>query len=78
MQGVLLFYIDFSFVFCYNNQKGGIAMPATNFTFRMPDELRQKLEERADKEGRTLSNLIIFLLKEAASNEQSSNLHNQK
>ena len=53
-------------------------MSASNFTFRMPDELRQKLEERACKEGRTLSNLIIFLLKEAVSNEQVSNLHDKK
>lgn len=40
-------------------------MSASNFTFRMPDELRQKLEERAKREGRSLSNLIIFILKEA-------------
>lgn len=53
-------------------------MPASNFTFRIPDELRQKLEERASKEGRTLSNLIIFLLKEAVSNEQVSSLHHQE
>lgn len=53
-------------------------MSASNFTFRMPDELRKKLEERASKEGRTLSNLIIFLLKEAVSNEQVSSLHHQE
>lgn len=40
-------------------------MASNNFTFRIPDELRKKLEERAEKEGRSLANLIIYLLKEA-------------
>ena len=53
-------------------------MPSSNFTFRMPNDLRKKLEDRADKEGRTLSNLIIFLLREAVSNEQVSNLHHKE
>lgn len=35
------------------------------FSLRLPDDLRSKLEERAKKEGRTLSNLIIYILKEA-------------
>lgn len=39
------------------------------FTLRLPNDLRSKLEERAKKEGRSLANLIIFLLKEAVSNE---------
>ncbi len=45
-------------------------MPSSNFTFRMPDELRQKLEERAKREGRTLSNLVVFLLKEAVDSKK--------
>lgn len=53
-------------------------MSTSNFTFRISDDLRHKLEERANKEGRTLSNLIVFLLKEAMLNEQVSNLHNQE
>lgn len=53
-------------------------MTSSNFTFRMPNDLRKKLEDRADKEGRTLSNLIIFLLMEAVSNEQVSNLHHKE
>lgn len=35
------------------------------FSIRLPDDLRARLEKRAKKEGRSLSNLIIFLLKEA-------------
>lgn len=35
------------------------------YSLRLPDELRSKLEERAKKEGRTLSNLIVFILQEA-------------
>lgn len=35
------------------------------FTFRLPNDLREKLEERSKKEGRSLANLIIFLLREA-------------
>ncbi len=34
-----------------------------NFTFRIPSDLREKLELRAAEEGRSLSNLIIFLLR---------------
>lgn len=39
------------------------------FTLRLPNDLRSKLEERAKNEGRSLANLIIYLLKEAISNE---------
>lgn len=39
------------------------------FSFRLPNELRQKLEKRAKKEGRSLANLIILLLKEGVENE---------
>lgn len=35
------------------------------FSFRFPIELRKKLEERAEKEGRTLTNMIIFILRQA-------------
>ena len=41
-----------------------------NFTFRIPGELREKLEERAEREGRSLSNLIIFLLREAVKDDK--------
>lgn len=39
-------------------------MPAKteNFTFRIPSDLREKLELRAADEGRSLSNLIIYIL----------------
>lgn len=33
-----------------------------SYTFRIPSDLRQKLELRAAEEGRTLSNLIIYIL----------------
>lgn len=34
-----------------------------SYTFRIPSDLRDKLELRAADEGRSLSNLIIFLLR---------------
>lgn len=37
-------------------------MSASNFTFRMPDELRKQLEQEAKTDGRSLSNLIIKVL----------------
>lgn len=37
-------------------------MSASNFTFRMPDELREKLEQEAKSDSRSLSNLIIKAL----------------
>lgn len=33
-----------------------------SYTFRIPSDLREKLELCAAEEGRTLSNLIIFIL----------------
>lgn len=36
-----------------------------SYTFRIPSDLREKLEICAAEEGRSLSNLIIFLLKKA-------------
>lgn len=37
---------------------------SSNFTVRLPEDLRKQLEEIAKDDGRTLSNLIIKLLKE--------------
>lgn len=34
-----------------------------SYTFRIPSDLREKLELRAADEGRSLSNLIIYLLR---------------
>ena len=34
-----------------------------SYTFRIPSDLREKLELRAAKEGRSLSNLIIYILR---------------
>lgn len=39
-----------------------------NFTFRCPADLKEKLEERATKEGRSLANLVVFILKEFVNN----------
>lgn len=35
-----------------------------NFTFRCPADIREKLEEAAAKEGRSIANLVIFILKD--------------
>lgn len=37
---------------------------SSNFTIRLPEDLRKQLEEIAKDDGRTLSNLIIKFLKE--------------
>ena len=37
----------------------------TMFSMRLPDDLREKLEAMATREGRTLTNLIIYLLRKA-------------
>lgn len=37
----------------------------TMFSMRLPDDLREKLEAMATREGRTLTNLIIYLLRRA-------------
>ena len=39
------------------------------FSLRLPSDLREKLEALAEKEGRSLSNLIIKILKEGVENE---------
>lgn len=36
-----------------------------NYTFRIPASLRQRLQDLADEEGRSLSNYIVYLLKKA-------------
>lgn len=36
-----------------------------SYTFRIPVELRDKLQAKADAEGRSLSNYIIYLLSKA-------------
>lgn len=41
---------------------------ASNFTIRLPEELREELELIAKEDGRTLSNLIIKFLREGISN----------
>lgn len=50
-------------------RKGGVAMSASNFTFRMPDELREKLEQEAKRDSRSLSNLIIKVLNDYVENK---------
>ena len=37
-------------------------MLSSSFTFRIPTELREKLEREAKEDGRSLSNLIIKVL----------------
>ena len=36
-----------------------------SYTFRIPVELREKLQKKADKEGRSLSNYITLVLRKA-------------
>ena len=36
-----------------------------SYTFRIPEDLREKLERLAEEDGRTLSNLIILILRKA-------------
>lgn len=45
-------------------------MPMHNFTIRLPDELREKLEREARKDGRSLSNLIVRILDEHVSSKK--------
>lgn len=39
-------------------------MSSSSFTFRIPDELRSELEKLSKEDGRSLSNLIIKVLRE--------------
>ena len=45
-------------------------MPSSSFTFRIPEELREKLEEEARRDGRSLSNLVIKILNEYISRKE--------
>ncbi len=47
-------------------------MSASNFTFRIPDELRAALEKLAKEDGRTLSNLIIKILRDYVESKYKS------
>lgn len=38
-------------------------MNTSSFTFRLPDDLREKLQQIADEEGRSLSNMIVYILR---------------
>lgn len=46
---------------------------SSNFTVRLPEDLRKKLEEIAKEDGRTLSNLIIKFLKEGVAKYEQKN-----
>ena len=35
------------------------------FSLRLPDDLRSKLEKMAEEEGRTLTSMMIYLLRKA-------------
>lgn len=37
----------------------------TMFSMRLPDDLREKLEAIAKEQGRSLTNLILYLLRKA-------------
>lgn len=45
-------------------------MSSSSFTFRIPEELREKLEQEAKKDGRSLSNLVIKILNEYISRKE--------
>lgn len=45
-------------------------MSSSSFTFRIPEELREKLEREAKKDGRSLSNLVIKILNEYISRKE--------
>ncbi len=38
-----------------------------SYTFRIPVDLREVLQKKADEDGRTLSNYIIYLLRKTVS-----------
>lgn len=42
---------------------------STQFSLWLPNELREKLEEIANNQGRSLANLIVLYLKDAVKNE---------
>lgn len=53
-------------------QKEVFNMPSNTFSFRMPDELRAELEKLSKEDGRSLSNLIIKVLREYVENKCKS------
>lgn len=48
-------------------------MSASNFSIRMPDELREKLELEAKKDSRSLSNLIVKVLSDYINSKSDCN-----
>lgn len=43
-----------------------------NTSFRIPEEIKEQLQEIARKQNRSLSNLIILILKEYLENKKDS------
>lgn len=43
---------------------------SSNFTFRIPNDLRKQLEKEANDNGRSLSNLIIWILRMHINNKK--------
>ena len=46
-------------------------MENKNLTFRCPNDVREKLEVIAEKEGRTLSNLVVKILRDYTEKESN-------
>lgn len=53
-------------------------MSSSSFTFRMPDELRDKLEQEAKADSRSLSNLIIKVLNDYVDSKSDSDNKSKK
>ncbi len=47
------------------------ARTRSSYTFRLPDDLRDRLEARAAEENRTLSQMMILLLDRAVSDDRA-------
>lgn len=47
-------------------------MSSNSFTFRLPDDLRLELEKLSKEDGRSLSNLIIKVLRNYVENKNKS------
>lgn len=47
-------------------------MMKINTSFRIPEEIKEQLQEIARKQDRSLSNLIILILKEYLENKKDS------
>lgn len=61
---MILFVLHCKTLYIYIMEKGK-DNKASTITFRTSEELRKKLEAMAEKEHRTLSNLIEYLLEKA-------------